>query len=69
MTKMRDIANFPGPRKSKCAVCGKTHKRSGYFCSAACDVRERTSRVAHKLVGGLRLAVSRWYNTKEESNA
>lgn len=46
-----------------CVVCDKRIpvNRSGYFCSDTCDSTELTSRMAHKLVKGLRHAVRRWF--------
>lgn len=40
------------PDTRVCVVCGSASQ--GYFCSNKCDTGERLSRLAHKLVVGLR---------------
>lgn len=39
-----------------CAGCDSLFTGVGWFCSPACDDRERAVRVVHKLVTGLRAA-------------
>lgn len=65
MPKLIGLPRVGWVRKpSPCVMCGKSFVGTGYFCSSACDLDERFSRIADRLTRGLRMAVRRRYEVR-----